>query len=98
MLGRAGRHVLDRPDGGHADEAETSILLAIAPRAVRLERARAEAVENGGGVFYGPAKLAAESGATGDPTLATAEKGEALLAAIAADLVNGLGAAFSDTF
>ena len=95
-LGRSGRHVLDRLDGGHADEAETSILLAIAPDVVRLDRARAESIEDVGGVFHGPAKLATDSGATGDPTLATAEKGEALLAAIVRDLVDGLRAAFPD--
>ncbi len=95
-LGRSARHVLDRPDGGHADEAETSLLLAIAPEAVRLDRAGAEEIEDVGDVFYGPAKLVTDSGATGDPTLATAAKGEALLAAIVADLVKGLSAAFPD--
>lgn len=95
-LGRAGRHVLDRLDGGHADEAETSIMLAIAPEAVRLERARAEAVETAPATFYGPAKLTTDSGATGDPTLATAEKGEVLLDAIVRDLIDGLRAAFPD--
>ena len=96
MLGRAARHVLERPDGGHADEAETSILLAIAPEAVRLERARPEPPEEPTGAFSGPATLTTESGATGDPTLATAAKGEALLAAIVRDLVEGLRAAFPD--
>jgi creatinine amidohydrolase len=95
-LGRAARGVLERPDGGHADEAETSLMLAIAPEAVRLERARPEAEEGGGGVFQAPAKLATATGATGDPTRASAAKGEALLAAMTRDLVEGLRAAFPE--
>jgi len=90
------RASLERPDGGHADEAETSVMLALAPETVRLERARPEAEEPAGGAFHGPAKLATKSGATGDPTRATAAKGEALLAAMARDLVDGLRAAFPD--
>jgi len=93
-LGGAARGVLERPDGGHADEAETSVMLALAPETVRLERATAEAPDREGGAFHGPAKLATASGATGDPTRATAAKGEALLAAMTRDLVDGLRAAF----
>lgn len=108
-LGRAADGLLDNPGGGHADERETSILLALAPERVRLEKARPEpapARDSRGkpGIFLSPAKLDDDpanpdrslTGATGDPTLASAEKGRAILAAIGRDLIQGLIAIFPD--
>jgi len=105
-LGHAARGRLRQRAGGHADEAETAAMLALAPELVRLERARPDYGHAGraGGVFHAPAVLSAdpanpdwsETGATGDPTLATAETGEALLAAMADDLVAGLRAIHPD--
>lgn len=76
--------------GGHADELETSIMLAIAPQQVDMSRARACDSHTIRGVFnrsdpeapnYSP------TGVYGDPTLATAEKGHRLLDAMLRDLL-----------
>ncbi|MGH8657437.1 MAG: creatininase family protein [Gammaproteobacteria bacterium] len=75
--------------GGHADEIETSIMLAIAPQEVNLSRAVGSSKPLSTGVLnrnhpdgpnYSP------SGATGEPRLATARKGEVFVEAILADL------------
>ena len=82
-MGGAAQGLIEAPEGGHADEAETSVVLALEPRAVRMDRlAKA-------GDF-------AESAATGDPTRASAFKGERLLAARVDDLVARLTAAWPD--
>jgi len=89
------RAVCESAKGGHADESETSNLLAIRPDLVRMEQAVCE---------YGPSpyrtagpagapcvtlktRMATASGVNGDPTRATAEKGRAILAAMTADIV-----------
>ncbi|MFC3676337.1 creatininase family protein [Ferrovibrio xuzhouensis] len=90
--------------GGHADERETSLLLAIAPGLVRLDRladtVQPEAEDDVTlAHLRRPVRLTPEerpggslnrSGATGDATAATAEKGEKLLAAIVADIAGDL--------
>jgi creatinine amidohydrolase len=83
--------------GGHADELETSILLAIDPQQVALDQAR----------VWTPAAMAAEGpfsrsdsqsprfspwGVWGDPTLAREEKGRKLLVAMLEDTLAGLEA------
>lgn len=101
-LGRKAHGLLQQSSGGHADEAETSIMLALKPHAVRM----ALAAPDYGGDTRGPATVfrqpvtlsgAADSGidfsrsgATGDPSLANSAKGEALLAAMTDELVEGL--------
>ena len=111
-LGRSADGVLSSPEGGHADERETSVMLAIAPETVRLDRAVPETKApsgerpKGAGIFLGPSQLArnpkaaghSASGATGDPTRATPEKGRAILDAMIGDLVAGLRATFPDAF
>ena len=74
-LGRSADSLLDDPEGGHADERETSVMLALDPRGVRIDRLAAT-----GGDF-------AATAATGDPSRATAFKGERILAARIDDLV-----------
>jgi creatinine amidohydrolase len=69
--------------GSHADELETSRMLAIAPQSVDMARAQASP----GGPFEGRLTRAlAPSGSYGDPTLANAEKGARLIDAMLADL------------
>lgn len=80
----------DQEFGGHADELETSIHLVLQPGKVHLERAvpglRPEGPAPGPG--YRPGFLArdpqdpdyAPTGVSGDPTLATEEKGRQALA------------------
>lgn len=74
LLGTRADALLDDPEGGHADERETSVMLALDPRSVRMDRLAAE------GDF-------AATGATGDPSRATAFKGERILDARVDDLV-----------
>jgi creatinine amidohydrolase len=79
----------EQESGGHADELETSIHLFLQPALVHMERAvagdRASLVPPGPGYRPGlfsrnPGDPAfSESGVSGDPTLATREKGERLL-------------------
>jgi creatinine amidohydrolase len=70
--------------GSHADELETSRMLAIAPEHVNMTRATATP--------HGPiqgslSRINAPSGSYGDPTLASREKGEKLIAAMLEDLL-----------
>jgi len=83
--------------GSHADEIETSLMLAIAPELVDMARAKASPVSPEG---PSPGPLSPDdpslpnyspSGSFGDPTLASAEKGSRLLAAILQDLVEAAG-------
>ena len=83
--------------GSHADEMETSLMLAIAPELVDMARAKASPVSPEG---PSPGPLSPDdpslptyspSGSFGNPTLASAEKGSRLLAAILEDLVEAAG-------
>ncbi|HKX10984.1 MAG TPA: creatininase family protein [Stellaceae bacterium] len=94
--------------GGHGDEWETSMVLAIEPSLVHMDRA----VEDYGNmlgepktVFRRPVRFSGDpadgpdysrSGVRGDPTLATAEKGRTLLAEMARELIEGLVALYPD--
>lgn len=105
-LGVKARDVLDEPGGGHADEHETSLMLAIDPARVHMDRAEREPERAAPHtVFRAPVTLHddpgagagySRTGATGDPTRATAEKGVILLEAMIDDLVSGLKAVFPD--
>jgi creatinine amidohydrolase len=88
---RVARQLAEQNHGSHADELETSLMLAIAPHLVSMTRAEASS----GVAREVPGALAApdpasphysRSGTYGDPTRATAAKGEALLAAMLDDL------------
>ncbi|MGH8530703.1 MAG: creatininase family protein [Nevskiales bacterium] len=61
----------------HANDAETSLMLAIAPGGVRPERLAAadDPDRSGGCVFAHPVNRSSRNGVTGQPSLATAEKG-----------------------
>lgn len=83
LMGRAADTLIERSDGGHADERETSVMLALDPRSVRMDRLAPE----------GPFEA---TGATGDATRATAFKGERLLAARIDDMVAALCARWPD--
>ena len=101
-LGLSANHLLGQKLGGHGDEHETSIILAIDPHAVRMDRARVDyghALHEPSTVFYQPSRFSGDpgsgsnysaTGVRGDPTLATAEKGCIILATQIADLVEGL--------
>jgi creatinine amidohydrolase len=82
-----------QPYGSHADEIETPLMLAIAPGVVDMSRAKASPLSPGG-PSRGPlspddpnSPNYSPSGSFGDPTLASAEKGKTILAAILEDLM-----------
>ena len=88
---RVAGQIAEQRHGSHADELETSLMLALAPDLVEPERAEASPVlrqevpgrltpSDGNSPNY------SRSGSYGDPTLATPAKGAALLAAILDDL------------
>lgn len=98
-LGRSADGVLESHVGSHANEHETSMLLAIDASLVRQDQLAAEIhpwmhqmrspVRAAGPLLRadgdGVGNLSA-SGVIGDPTRATAAKGEAILAAMASDV------------
>lgn len=77
----------------HADEVETSMMLALAPQSVRMDRAEPEYPAFPETFGLEPMKLSAfnRSGVFGDPRPATAEKGEHLIAGIASECVRLIG-------
>jgi len=89
------------PDGmGHAGSVETSVLMAHAPHLVREERLAeaAEGAADGWGEWIAGTNLAydsaafAENGTVGDPSTASAERGEELIADAAGALADLLAA------
>lgn len=91
----AAEAIEEQSDGGHADELETSILLAIGREFVALDKAEA---------WITPAMAASgpfsrsdpdsprfsPAGVWGDPTLASEDKGRRLLSAMTEDLIVAL--------
>ncbi len=82
-LGGAAEKLLAVAEGGHADERETSVMLALDPRSVRTDKLAID----------GPFE---HTGATGDPGQATAFKGERILAARTDDIVAAIAARWPD--
>ena len=107
-LGRAVKPRLRQRLGGHADELETSLVLAIEPGAVHMERAEADyghVADAPATVFYQPVVFHSDpgsgpdwsrTGARGDPSLASRETGEWALQEITRELVEGLVAIHPD--
>lgn len=86
------RQVETQPAGTHADEIETSMMLYIAPHVVRLDQAQRDIHPDRGpggltrdpkaeGGIYSP------TGAYGDPSLATLEKGKIVVEGMVSYLV-----------
>jgi creatinine amidohydrolase len=79
--------------GSHADELETSILLAIAPEQVAMGRAQDCSSRELHGAFSRSDRSSpgySSSGVYGDPRLASAAKGRRLLEAMLQDLLTAL--------
>lgn len=108
-FGRAANALLDNATGGHADERETSVMLALRSDLVDMAKARAAPAEppapaRTDGRLARPVRLAegrtpgpgeaSADGATGDPTGATAAKGQAVLQVIEDDLVAEINRVF----
>lgn len=88
------RQVCQQKRGGHGDEGETSSMLYLRPELVHMEKAAEEysasfpaSMGEGFQKVYFPNRMCTPHGINGNSTLATAEKGEKILAAQAADLV-----------
>jgi creatinine amidohydrolase len=88
---RAAERIAEQRHGSHADEIETSLMLALAPDLVDMARAQASPEIK----YEVPGPLTpsdtsspnySRSGSYGDPTLATRAKGDVLLAAMLDDL------------
>ena len=89
---RAASELAEQSHGSHADELETSLMLALAPDLVNMSRAEASLavkVETPGRLTPSDTSSPnySRSGSYGDPTSATPAKGEILLAAMADDLI-----------
>jgi creatinine amidohydrolase len=98
---RVAEQLAEQSHGSHADELETSLMLALAPELVDMGGAEASPVRT----QEVPGRLTptdstspnySRSGSYGDPTLATSAKGEALLAAILDDLNEQVAAFMAD--
>lgn len=108
LLGRDLDGILEQDQGGHADERITSMMLAIAPETVRMERTRPDYGRRRtvNQAFTQPVRFSgdktaedidfSETGIIGDPTLATAKKGKRLLNQISEQLSEGLRDLFPD--
>ncbi len=107
-FGRSAESLFAQKLGGHGDEHETSLMLAIAPDTVRMDLAPTDyghALEAPQTVFYVPSVFSGDpasgldysaSGIRGDATLASVEKGRASLEASAHDLIQGLQCLFPE--
>ncbi len=88
---RAAAAIAEQRHGSHADELETSLMLVLAPQLVDMRRAEASpALTREVPGRLTPTDTASpnysRSGSFGDPTLASAAKGEILLKAMLDDL------------
>ena len=96
------RHQIEtQPAGTHADEIETSMMLYIAPDVVRMHLATRDIHPDRGpgGLRRDPeAKtgIYSQTGAYGDPTLATREKGERIVEGMVSYLVGAVKALSED--
>ena len=107
-LGKRSKSLMRQKLGGHGDEAETSMILAIDASAVRMAQAVVDyghALDAPKSVFYTPTIFDGDpasgpdysvSGVRGDPTLASVEKGQAILDDMADELIDGLRKGFPD--
>ena len=79
---------------GHSGETETSMMLAIRPELVRMDKLDADGEREGmrvkGMSSYHRFDQRTRHGGVGDPTVATAEKGQALFDASAEELAQGV--------
>ncbi len=88
--GEAEQSVRESEGGTHADEIETSMMLYMAPEIVRMGLARKDYHPGGpGGLTRDPngAGTYSPTGAWGDPTLATVEKGKVVVEAMVEHVV-----------
>ena len=88
--------LLEQEGGTHADESETSMMLYIKPEIVNMSLAVKDYHPLGGrGLTRDPdnknAGVFSETGIYGDPTLASVEKGEAIVESLIQHIVDEIG-------
>jgi len=94
----AGKEACDeveqQPEGTHADEIETSMMLFIAPWTVDMSKATKDFPHGTGPLTPDPSKgeRCSPSGIYGDATLATREKGEKVVACVAQSILADIDA------
>jgi creatinine amidohydrolase len=98
---RAAAEIAEQSHGSHADELETSVMLALAPDLVEMARAEASPIfkQQSPGPLRSTDTASpnySRSGSFGDPTLATPAKGEMLLAAMLDDLMGTMQTFLAD--
>ncbi len=110
MLGSATKGLMKQKLGGHGDEQETSMILAIEPKSVKMKLAKTDyghALSEPKTVFYIPTVFDGDrnsgpdysiTGVRGDASLATPEKGRKVLDAMAKELIDGIQAIFPEAF
>lgn len=84
---------LRQSGGTHADEIETSMMLYIAPQSVQMKKAARDLNPNQpGGLIRDPKGKGTYSptGAWGDPTLATREKGQAVVESLVTTILKDI--------
>lgn len=84
---------LRQSEGTHADEIETSMMLYIAPQSVQMKKAARDLNPNQpGGLTRDPKGKGTYSptGAWGDPTLATREKGQAVVESMVSTILKDI--------
>jgi len=98
----AEKKVRQEPEGTHADEIETSMMLYMAPEIVRMKLATRDIHPNRPGPLtrdeHATEGVYSPTGAWGDPTLATREKGKVVTEALVAYLVRQISALSSDGY
>ena len=94
VLGPIESRIAHQEGGTHADEIETSIMLAIAPEVVDMSKAVKDYHSGRGGLTRNPQGqgVYSPSGVYGDPTLATREKGDHLVEALIAGILQDIEA------
>lgn len=95
IWGSLREEICEQEKGGHADEVETSLLLAIRPDIVKMDKAVEEYKEpfsgtmlEGKKAIHIGSKMRTKSGIHGNPTFATKEKGELIIKKSADFIVN----------
>ena len=91
------KEICTQKQGGHGDEAETSIMLYINEKLVDMGKTVEEyrfsvegTVKNGVEKVYLPMRMSTQKGTNGNSTLATKEKGEKILLAQVKDILEFL--------
>jgi creatinine amidohydrolase len=93
VAGDVEKRVTTQREGTHADETETSAMLYIAPDVVRMPKAVKDYRRlRDQWPHVGAAGPAAATGVYGDPTLATRDKGKAIVEAMVAGILSEIDA------